>query len=68
MLSMREYHRLHRERNQRQWESDINSYHRWKKLRDKWAAIYPESKLIANTQKRMDDIKARWPKHTKHFD
>lgn len=64
MLSMRQFRRDDHEREQRAWAHDIDMYYKWKNLRDR---EYAPDTLKQACQNRMDDIKARWPNHAKHF-
>ena len=49
-----------KEQKQRKWDTDINSYYRWKAIYDKY-----DSELA---KERMEIIKQRWPNHAKAFE
>lgn len=49
---------------QRKWERDINSYYRWKALRDVCTNEFTRKAC----QENMDRIKKDWPQHARLFE
>jgi len=49
---------------QRRWNSDINSYYRWKALRDACTTEFGKE----HCQKNMDRIKKDYPNHRQVFE